>query len=405
MSRRPKRVLHVMNGAGGGAALSTLGLIAGLAKRGVASAIVCHDMGDEAEKARVAEAVGGAVVFTPLYWWNKKLRTARWKRPLAELRQTLRTGAGMGSAAQVAAFALREGCDVVHTNTVLTPEGARAASLLGRPHVWHIREMLGPGAPFQLGASGQALGDLLARRASMIVCNSAATARPLVPFLPPEQLAVVDNGIDLSRFTPRAAPRPPGAPAVVGMIGNLTSRWKKHDLFLEAAARVQAPGPIEFRFYGHADGQDPYVVELKARADKLGLGDRVRWMGHVSPPEIMAELDVLLHPADQESFGRIIVEAMAAAVPVVGVAAGGVGEIVVSGETGLLAPPDDAAGLAACVSRYLNDPAYAKQLGDAGRARAQARYSIEAHVEAMLDVYDRAMARPLGLLPRKDHRA
>jgi glycosyltransferase involved in cell wall biosynthesis len=391
-----------MNGAGGGAAMSTLGLISALEARGVHSSVVCHDMGDEAEREAILHAVHGAAVFTPLHWWNKKVRTPVWKRPLAAMRQSLRTGAGMASSAQVAAMALRDSCDLIHTNTIVTPEGARAASMLGLPHVWHVRELLGDGAPYQLPWKGEALGKVLARRASMIVANSAATARPLEAILPAPQLVVVDNGVDLARFTRRTER---GNPPVVAMVGNLTSRWKKHALFLEAAAKIEADTPPELRFYGHFDEHDPYVVELRQKAVDLGIAARLRWMGHVDPAEIMRSIDILLHPTDQESFGRVIVEAMAAAVPVVGVDSGGVGELVISGETGLLAPVDDAAGLASCVTRLLADPKLARIFGSAGHDRAQARYSLDAHAEAMLEVYARAMTRPLGLLHPKERRA
>ncbi len=73
-------------------------------------------------------------------------------------------------------------------------------------------------------------------------------------------------------------------------------------------------------------------------------------MGFVSAEQAMAELDILVHPAGNESFGRTAVEAMAAGLPVVGVAGGGIGETVVDGETGFLAPPDSVSALAARIA-------------------------------------------------------
>jgi glycosyltransferase involved in cell wall biosynthesis len=396
----PRRVLHVMNGTGGGAALSTLALISVLERHGIASSVVCHDMGSEAEKEAIRQATRGAVTFVPLYWWNKKIRARLWKRPLIELQQGWRTGASMSSSAQVASHALRDQCDLIHTNTILTPEGGRAASFLGLPHVWHVRELLGEGAPFQLPWSGEKLGKVLLRRSSMVVANSPISARPLAPHLTDAHLAVVENGIDLSSFVPRV--RAPGTPLVVAMVGNISSRWKKHDLFLRAMAQVKVAVPVELRFYGHADESDDYVHDLRRTAQELGIGERLHFMGHLPPARIMSEIDLLVHPADQESFGRVIVEAMAAGLPVVGVAGGGVAEIVVHEETGFLAPIDDAAAIAGFVTRVLEAPELAARLGQAGRARAQDRYSLEAHGKAMVAVYARAMKRPLGWLGPKD---
>jgi glycosyltransferase involved in cell wall biosynthesis len=110
----------------------------------------------------------------------------------------------------------------------------------------------------------------------------------------------------------------------------------------------------------------------------------------------MSQIDVLVHPADHESFGRVVVEAMAAGLPVVGVRGGGVGEIVRDGETGLLADADDAAGLAACIERVGRNEELRRSLGTAGRRRALDTYSLEACVAGMLRVYEQAMQRPLG---------
>jgi glycosyltransferase involved in cell wall biosynthesis len=382
------RVLHVLNGAGGGAALSTLGLIESLRSlAGVDAVAVCHDAGSPQERERLRDAVGGRVLFLPLYWWNRKIRAASWKRPLLELRQIARTGWGRGSSLRVAAFARREGADLIHTNTILTPEGGRAARLLRLPHVWHVRELIGTSFPLALG--GAELGAAVVSLSSRLVANSEATAAQLRPLVPAGHLTVVPNGIDLARFSARAPSR---KTVVVGMVASLASRVKKHGLFIEALSRVQTP--VEVRLFGE-DSRDGYAAGLRARVKALGLEGRFTFMGHEDPARIMAGLDILVHPADGESFGRVVVEAMAAGLPVVGVRGGGVGEIVVHEETGLLAAVDDAQGIAAAVDRLARDPEERRRMGTAGRRRAEERYSLEACARGVLDVYQRA--RPLGL--------
>jgi glycosyltransferase involved in cell wall biosynthesis len=119
-------------------------------------------------------------------------------------------------------------------------------------------------------------------------------------------------------------------------------------------------------------------------------------MGHVpDPAAIMSAVDVLVIPSDKESFGRVAVEAMAASVPVVGTRGGGVAEIVLDGETGLLAAPDDAAALADRIAALVADPARRARLGAAGRVRAENEFSLEASGARMLAVYEAAMRRPL----------
>ncbi len=388
---RPRTVLHVLGGATGGAARTTLELMVALKAEGVRSVVACSDFGEEAVRAALDEVTEGKVHHLPLYWWNRKIRVPAWKRPLVELRQRARTGHGVLSAARVAALAAREGVDLVHTNTSLTPEGGRAARLLGLPHVWHVRELIGPDQPFRFPLEDAALGRYFVRHASVLVANSGHTAACLAPWLPADRLRVVPNGLDLSRFEPHPL-RPADRAPVVAMVASLSSRVKKHALFLDLVERL--PSSIEARIYGDIPSGDAYASGLVARA-----GGRVRLMGHVADPvAIMREVDVLVQPSDQDSFGRVVVEAMAAGLPVVGVRGGGVSEIVVDGETGLLVPIDDGAALAAAVARVTADPAWAHALGEAGRARAIERYSVEACVASILDVYADAMARPVRRL-------
>ncbi len=178
---------------------------------------------------------------------------------------------------------------------------------------------------------------------------------------------MVPNGIDLARFVPRVRDDA-RRPIVVGMVGNLTTRWKNHLALVQAAGLVDPALPIQWRIYGHdpsRGGQlevDSYVNRLHDEIRRMGLADRFQLAGyHPDPAEIMAQVDLLVHPADCESFGRVVVEGMAAGLPVVGVNAGGVGEIVRHEETGLLAAPgapDEMARYIAALARD-SDPALA----------------------------------------------
>lgn len=404
-SSLPRRVLHVMNGAGGGAALSTLGLIEQFRSAGIESSVVCHDAGNSQEKRLVHEAVEGRVVFFPLYWWNRKIRASTWKRPLIELHQLWQTGWLRRSTRGVVESATRFRADLIHTNTSLTPEGGLAARRLGLPHVWHIRELIGPGRPYRFPIEGPAFGARLAESASLVVANSYVTAEAIRDWLPPGLLRIVPNGIDVERFPLRSFTTL-NRPVVVAMAANLTSTSKKQGMFLEAAARVTSPVPVEFRLYGHPPANEAVRAEWDRRLQSLGLADRFRFAGfYPDPVRMMGEIDVLVHTSDNESFGRVIVEAMAAQIPVVGVRGGGVGEIVVDGVTGLLATPDDAAGTARLLDRLLDDPGLRRELGTNGRRRAAEEYDVRRSAERMLTVYAEALCRPVSMtkLPLGSH--
>lgn len=143
--------------------------------------------------------------------------------------------------------------------------------------------------------------------------------------------------------------------------------------------------PIEWRIYGHDPSQgsqsttDQYVADLQRQVGRGRFQNAMVWPGFVADPvQIMSELDILVHPADNESFGRVVVEAMAAGLPVVGVRGGGVGEIIADGETGLLAHRSDADDLAHQIARLVASPQLRQQFGAAGRQRAVNHYSLAA---------------------------
>jgi L-malate glycosyltransferase len=185
---------------------------------------------------------------------------------------------------------------------------------------------------------------------------------------------------------------------IVGMVANLSSRVKKHRLFIEAAAKIGTSFPVEWRIYGDdpsRGGQsraDAYVNSLHELARATGIENRLRFPGHLPPEQIMCEIDLLVHPTDVESFGRVVVEAMAAGLPVVGVKGGGVAEIITHGKTGLLAQLDDSADLARCIASVLNDPELARALGANGKAEAESKYRIETCAENVRRVYEELLS-------------
>ena len=400
---KPRKVLHVLNGSSGGAAMSTLGLITTLESMGVASCVVCSPAGSDYERKRLADAVHGEVEFTPLYWWNKKIRYPLLLRPAMELRQILRTGWYRHSAWRVMRAAERWGADLIHTSTFITPEGGVAARILGLPHVWHVRELIGRDKPFPLTREGRELGDYMQTHASKIIANSRVTGSLIANDIPKGMLEIVPNGIDLSRFDGADARREQRRKIVVAMVAGLGARWKKHDVFVKAAVEVNKDLPVEFRIYGHDPSEggkksaNAYIDNCHRVIADAGAQERFHWPGYVADPrQVMSEIDILAHSADHESFGRVLVEAMASKLPIVGVNGGGVGEIVVHDKTGLLVPPDDHVAMARAIETLAVDPARRATLGEAGRERALASYSLEACARGVLGVYEAAMARPLN---------
>jgi glycosyltransferase involved in cell wall biosynthesis len=116
-------------------------------------------------------------------------------------------------------------------------------------------------------------------------------------------------------------------------------------------------------------------------------------------PEFYGALDVLAHPSIEEPFGLAVVEAMASERPVVAIDGGGIPEIIRNGQDGLLVQAEQPPAMAEAITRILDSPALAAQLGRAGRQRVLAAFTPEMQATAMLNVYAQVLARLGRLVP------
>jgi glycosyltransferase involved in cell wall biosynthesis len=213
----------------------------------------------------------------------------------------------------------------------------------------------------------------------------------------PGQFDVMRLGLDLERFS-RAEERRgelrrelglnASAP-LVGIVARLVP-IKAHEVFVAMAARVARARPdAVFLIVGDGESR-PAIVGQVAEA---GLGDHVRFLGWRSDLErIYADLDAVVLTSRNEGSPVALTEAMASARPVVSTDVGGVRELV--GAAGLLAPVDDADGLAAHVLQVLSSPALALDLGLRARARVISAYSEDRLVADMAALYARLLPGP-----------
>jgi glycosyltransferase involved in cell wall biosynthesis len=404
------RVLHLLNGVVGGAARTTTELAESLREHGVTSLAVCQaPPGFAHEDAELlARGFPDGLEFIELYHMNRRLRVPWYLRPAAAGRQVVRTGGGLGSARRVIELARRWQVDLIHSSTLVTPEGAIAAQVLGIPHLWHVRELVGPGQPFRFHGEGDGLAR--ATEASLLVANSPATLQGIQTVMPGVEARMVPNGLDLSALDAVAAhrePRPQDAsrPLVAAMVANLSSRWKRHDAFIAAAATVSRQVPVEFRIYGYDPVGEPdmpgqsYARSLHDLVEHHRLGDRFRFAGfRVDPAEIMAEIDLLVQPSRSESFGRTVVEAMAAGVPVIGVDRGPLPYLVDGGRAGLLVA-DDPREMGDGIVRLAADVELRGRLAAAARIRARQEFAVEVSAQRIFDLYrqapELAVTRPM----------
>ena len=149
----------------------------------------------------------------------------------------------------------------------------------------------------------------------------------------------------------------------------------------------------------HIAGTGPDAAELRSLADRLHVGHQVELIGRVEPdevPRLLARSTALVMPSRYEGLPLVALEAAWSARPVVAMAGPGLAEAVVDGETGLLVPPGDVAGLARCMAELLASRERAATMGRAARSRMEQHWSLGATVDSYEAIYRAVLA---------DHRA
>lgn len=278
--------------------------------------------------------------------------------------------------------------------------GGVAAMLAGVPvvaTVFHFTHRRRQGAK-----RGRLLNRVLARRVDLCIALSERQKRYVAAHesVPEDRIVVVPNGIDLRRFDAAPGSREatreelgidPSAP-VAGIVAQLRPE-KNHPMLLHAARAVLGRHP-DAVFVIAGDGEER--PRLEALAGELGIRPNVRFLGARSDvPELLAALDVavLCSFGRVETFPLAVLEAMAAARPVVATAVGAVDEIVVDGATGHVVPEADVDALADRLNALFADGDARRAMGDAARERARELFGVETMVRRTEDALA-AAARP-----------
>lgn len=208
------------------------------------------------------------------------------------------------------------------------------------------------------------------RLAHRVVANSpAAAARLAEEGLPSGAIRVIPNGLDLDRFSPR--PRT-GTIRTIVTVANLRPE-KCHDVLIKAFARLD-PAGLRLKIVG--DGPCRPALERLAHAESADT--RIEFLGHREDvADLLASADLFVLPSRSEAFPNAVLEAMAAGVPVIASAVGGVVDLIEDGTTGLLVPPGDPDALRAAIERLVARPTLAASLGASGQRHVRDRYSFD----------------------------
>jgi sugar transferase (PEP-CTERM/EpsH1 system associated) len=288
---------------------------------------------------------------------------------------------------------------IVHTRNLSALESqavAAVAGVRGRVHGEHGRDI------YDLHGTSRKY-NFLRRAIRPLVKRYIAVSRDLEHWLidtvhvQPARVSQIYNGVDSVKFAPRSQPRnefgPPGfCPPdawVIGSVGRM-AQVKDHPGLTRAFLRLIALSPAARARARLVILGDGVTREACLTLLKQAGAERLAWLpgerNDIAP--LMTQFDIFALSSLGEGISNTILEAMACGLPVVATAVGGNGELVDAGQTGALVPPADAEAMAQALLKYFEDQTLTQTHGKAGRAKIEARFSMEAMVNGYLGVYD-----------------
>jgi glycosyltransferase involved in cell wall biosynthesis len=292
--------------------------------------------------------------------------------------------------------------DLLHTNNAGCEESAVAARLAGVPRIvgtFHVDSTYDLSGS-RSGFAHRAIECVSNHCLDAAIAVSEATGRDWVrrTRLSPARIVRIYNGIDPSKFersSERAEARRrlglPNDGMIIGGVGRLDEA-KGFRFLLEAVAKLPPTQPPVMLALA---GDGPLLQSLQTRAGELGIADRVRLLGFCGDVRpVYDALDIFVLSSLCEALPYALLEAMAARLPTIGTRVGGVPEIIVEGETGLIVPPRDANALAAALRRLTESQDLRQRMGEAGRERVVRHFNEREMVRQTLDLYRDLLRRP-----------
>lgn len=242
---------------------------------------------------------------------------------------------------------------------------------------------------------GHAFSSVMGWGKKVIVLSNVIARHMIEDFgVPRERIRLIPRSVDLEKFKYKPVDRSPKPVFHVGIVGRLTP-IKGHLYFIKAMAKVAREFPsVKIWIVGDASSsKDAYKEQLRVLVKRLGLWENTQFLGtQKNIPEILAQLDLLvLATTTQEAFGRVVIEAQAAGVPVVATSVGGVVDIIEDGKNGLLVPAADPQAMAEAVIRLLRDRNLSADISEEAYKKVREKYTLDLMVKNTLDVYEDAL--------------
>lgn len=311
------------------------------------------------------------------------------------LKKGLFTLAGFREMLRLAGFLHRGHFDVVHTHDLYSNlMGVPAAWLAQVPVIISSRRDLG--SWWWYTARNRKILKCVQRLSTFVVANSEAVRDYLLEEdgFSTRHVRVIRNGVDIDAFASlqpdraRLLPFVESGDKLVVLLANMNVKTKGHADLIAAAPRICKLVP-EVRFLLVGEGAERAALE--AKVEQEGLPQYFHFLGSRNDvPALLACCDLSVLPSWAEGMPNALIESMAAGLPVVATAVGGIRELVDDGTTGLLVPPHSSIALAKAIVRLLQDPELARRFSQAGQERVRSLFSFDRVLNELGEVYQEA---------------
>lgn len=404
-------VLFVLNGTGGGATQGIVEFLKSNQKNYIKPFIIIPATPNPHQLEWLNKYCTDWVII-PLNWWNIKKEIPFYYRVLIWGKANLKSGFRIAHLIKIIRLIKKWKIDIVYTGTSLNIEGAIAAKLLNKPHIWHIKETFGSKGRVQFPMTDNLLQKLFLGLSDKVIVMTHYIRSFFGELKDDPRIEVLYDGIDLNSYSIiknrnqlRKKLGITEGEVLVGMVASLSSTWKNHQLVIHAAQLLKSEhsnikfaafGPIPEKQKNEAYNTPYYYFEsLKKQVAELGLEDIFMLAGfYQNIPELMDSLDILVHPCETEPFGRISIEAMAAGTPVIGPTEGGIAEVVLHEQTGLLIQPNKADNLAKAIDNLVKNEEYRLKLGKKAKQYiSKSQFLQLKHNESILKIFNTVIGK------------
>lgn len=394
-SEKPVRIAYLTERSNpGGAEHLLLRLLDGLPRDRIVPLVICPTAGpllDEAEKRNIATMIVPIPGLRPINW---RLGDRLILNPFAVIANLFST---LVAAIRVASRLRGEQIMLFQTNSTFSHiYGGLAARLLGVPCIWYPHEHTNTRRWINM-AGWRLLCSLLATR---VAATSNAVLRTFAAG--PRGRVIYAGQPEIRNVQPilRSRLGLPEHARIVGYIGRVTY-GKGLDVLARAARRVVEGAPqVHFVLIGGGWWEDtPYKAKVAQTIRESQLSAHWHWIDYdPQAATYIPEMELVVLPTRYEALGLALLEAGQAARPVVASNVGGVPEVVLDGETGILVPPGDPDELATAILRLIHNPLLAQEMGRKGYERVNRVFGLQRYYTEFLELYEDILGCPKNSL-------